>query len=132
MSSFADVKALIVEDDETSINVLLKLLDQLAVESLVVQDSYNIEDHMQNMPPVDVVFLDLEMPRVNGYSVLELLQSAPQFDGVPVVAYTTHTSHLNEARTAGFHSFLGKPLDNRLFPELLGRILDGEQVWEIS
>jgi CheY-like chemotaxis protein len=132
MSNFSDVTALIIEDDQTSINVLLKLLDQLAIESVVIPDSYNIQDHMTNLPPVNVVFLDLEMPRVNGYSVLELLQTNPQFDGVPVVAYTTHTSHLNEARTAGFHSFLGKPLDSRRFPELLELILDGEQVWEIS
>jgi CheY-like chemotaxis protein len=132
MKNFSNITALIIEDDQTSINVLLKLFEQLSITALVIPDSYNINSYLQNLPPVDVVFLDLEMPRVNGYSVLELLQDSAHFDNVPMVAYTTHTSHLNEARSAGFHSFLGKPLDSRQFPELLGRILAGEQVWEIA
>ena len=132
MANFNGVSALIIDDDQTSINVLLRLLDQLSITSAVIPDSYKISDYLETIPQVDVVFLDLEMPRVNGYNVLELLQSVSHFDGVPVVAYTTHTSHLNEARTAGFHSFLGKPLDSRMFADQLYRILSGEHVWEIA
>src|SRR5687768_14592560 len=132
MSNFENVTALIIEDDQTSINVLRKLLDQLLIKSVVIADGYNIESYLKTLQVPDVVFLDLEMPRLNGYSVLDVLHSSRKFDGVPVVAYTTHTSHLNEARTAGFHSFLGKPLDSRLFSDQLERILQGEAVWEIT
>ncbi|HRF96790.1 MAG TPA: response regulator, partial [Aggregatilineales bacterium] len=79
----------------------------------------------------DVIFLDLEMPQSNGYSVLEYIQRAPQLANIPVVAYTTHTSHLNNAKNAGFHSFLGKPIDGRRFPAMLEKILNGEPVWEV-
>lgn len=132
MSYFENVTALIIEDDQTSINVLRKLLDQLLIKSVVITDAYNIESYLKTLQVPDVVFLDLEMPRLNGYGVLETLQGHPKFSKIPVVAYTTHTSHLNEAKTAGFHSFLGKPLDSRVFASQLQRILQGERVWEIA
>ena len=50
---------------------------------------------------------------------------------IPVVAYTTHTSHLNAVKQAGFNGMLGKPLDSRQFPDQLTRILAGEAVWEV-
>jgi CheY-like chemotaxis protein len=71
------------------------------------------------------------MPSSNGYTVLEYLQRNNRFDGVPVVAYTTHISHLNDAKRAGFHSFLGKPIDGRNFAKNLEKILKGQAVWEI-
>ena len=55
---------------------------------------------------------------------------APMKD-IPVVAYTTHTSHLNSVKQAGFNGMLGKPLDSRQFPDQLTRILAGEAVWEV-
>jgi CheY-like chemotaxis protein len=68
---------------------------------------------------------------MNGYAVLEHIQQNEKYSGVPVVAYTTHISHLNDARRAGFHSFLGKPIDGRNFGKQLERILNGESVWEV-
>jgi CheY-like chemotaxis protein len=132
MTHFQGAQALIIEDDQTSINVLQRLLEQLQVATAVIHDNINIADQLRHVSPPDVIFLDLEMPLSNGYTVLEILQDDPTFDGVPVVAYTTHTSHMNDARRAGFHSFLGKPLDSNQFPDQLACILNGESVWEVS
>jgi two-component system cell cycle response regulator DivK len=131
MSQFEGIRALIIEDDQTSINVLMRLLNQLAIEADVIHDSAAMEEQLSAISRPDVIFLDLEMPAANGYTVLEMIQRDECFDGVPVVAYTTHTSHMNDARRAGFNGFLGKPLDSSLFPGQLARILNGEQVWEV-
>ncbi len=131
MSIFAGKTAVIIEDDASSIKVLQQLLKQVGVSTGVLQDSYTIGEQIASLDSVDVIFLDLEMPFSNGYNVLELIQQSQHLAGVPVVAYTTHTSHLNEAKRAGFHSFLGKPLDGRHFAEQLGKILSGEAVWEV-
>jgi two-component system cell cycle response regulator DivK len=131
MSQFEGIQALIIEDDRTSINVLMRLLDQLDVVTAVIHDSALVKDELGGINRPDVIFLDLEMPATNGYKVLELIQHDEYFDGVPVVAYTTHTSHLNDARRAGFDGLLGKPLDSSLFPGQLARILNGEPVWEV-
>ena len=131
MPQFEGLQVLIIEDDRTSINVLKRLLNQLDVDPAVIHDSVVIQDELGEVTRPDVIFLDLEMPATNGYKVLEMLRQDEYFDGVPVVAYTTHTSHMNDARRAGFSGFLGKPLDSSLFPGQLARILNGEQVWEV-
>lgn len=130
MLSIEGKRALIIDDDQRSIAVLRKMLDQLTVKSTAISDSYHIEAQLQNVDRPDVIFLDLEMPGVNGYAVLKLLQSSLRFMDVPVVACTVHISQMNKGKAAGFHSFLGKPLDSHSFPDQLNRILSGNPVWE--
>jgi CheY-like chemotaxis protein len=128
--TFTGIRALIIEDEETSVDVLRNLLNQLEIDSSVIYSSPEMAEIIGQSARPDVIFLDLEMPGMNGYEVLELIHSDSEFDGVPVVAYTTHISHMNEARRAGFHSFLGKPLRRYDFADNLRRILNGEPVWE--
>jgi CheY-like chemotaxis protein len=131
MTQFTGKTALIIEDDETSIKVMVQLLKQVGMPAAIIRDSFDLATQLQTISSPDVIFLDLEMPQSNGYSVLEYIQRAPQLANIPVVAYTTHTSHLNNAKNAGFHSFLGKPIDGRRFPSMLEKILNGEPVWEV-
>lgn len=131
MGKLSGKYALIIEDDMPSVEVLQMLLDQVSVDSEVIGDNQRIANDLDEVNVPDVIFLDLEMPSSNGYKVLDMIRSSQRFDDVPVVAYTTHTSHLNDARKAGFHSFLGKPLDSARFAEQLERILNGESVWDI-
>ncbi len=99
------------------------------VTSSVITDSRRLDAALADMAAVDVVFLDLEMPGLNGFDVLERLQSDPRFQKIPIVAYTVHTREIDQAAQRGFHSFLGKPLDPDKFPDQLARILQGERVW---
>ena len=130
LSSFEGIAALIIEDDQTSIDVLQSLLGHIGVGFNTISE--NVVQNIQSIPRPDVIFLDLEMPGLNGYEVLELLRSDARFQTVPIVAYTTHTSHLTQAHSAGFSGFLGKPLNRHDFAENLARILRGESVWEIQ
>jgi two-component system cell cycle response regulator DivK len=128
--SLTGMHALIIEDEQTSIDVLQNLLNQLDVGSSVIYGGMEIGEHIRQAARPDVIFLDLEMPGHNGYEVLEMIRAEAEFDGVPVVAYTTHLSHMNDARRAGFDGFLGKPLHRGEFADNLTRILNGESVWE--
>jgi CheY-like chemotaxis protein len=131
MPSFNGKLALIIEDDTTSIRVLEQLLKLLQVETYVLTDTGNFYHDLAEIPVPDVIFLDLEMPGRNGYEILDYLKTSNIVQSVPVVAYSTHVSHLNNARDAGFHSFLGKPLDGKLFAQQLDDILNNIPVWEV-
>lgn len=131
MRDFKSLRALIIEDDQSSVDVLQSLLTDLQVTSDVIFDSYNLTENLQGVPRPDVVFLDLEMPASNGYSVLDYIRNNAVFEGVPIVAYTTHISHMNEAKRAGFDGFLGKPLSRSEFPDQLSDILNGKSVWSV-
>jgi CheY-like chemotaxis protein len=129
------LSALIIEDDPVSIDVLATLLEQIHVQTTVITLTIGSDFDPAALNAVDrpdVIFLDLQMPGTNGYGILQVLQSNPAFAGIPVVAYSTHTSHLNRARAAGFHSFLGKPLEASHFADQLADILNNVPVWDVS
>jgi two-component system cell cycle response regulator DivK len=103
----------------------------MQIATNVIFDTRELNASLNTIPIPDIIFLDLEMPFINGYDVLDYIRQDSNLSQVPIVAYTTHTSHMNTAHQAGFHSFLGKPLDSTLFPDQIHRILNGEHVWEV-
>lgn len=122
--------ALIIDDNASNMNVLVRLLDKQEVSSTKVIDPKQLKNALQSIGHVDVVFLDLEMPMIDGFQVFDQLKSDTRFDNTPIIAYTVHVSELNEAHKYGFDGFLGKPLDSDRFPGQLRRIFNGEGVWE--
>lgn len=119
---------LIVEDDLLSQEVLTRLLDTQQATYSTVNNPATLEDMLPDLPPVDAVFLDLEMPHLDGYEVLAILK-AHYGSSVPMIAYTVHTSEANTAMEMGFDSFLAKPLNSDVFQDQFQRILNGEKVW---
>jgi CheY-like chemotaxis protein len=121
-------KALIFEDDVNSAKVLAHLLLKEDIESIIVTHF----GQFQSQNPVDaaIIFVDLEMPGISGYEVLEVLKRDSQYQSVPIIASSVHLNEINQVRNAGFHSFIGKPLTKDIFPDQLRRILAGERIWE--
>lgn len=123
-------QALIIDDNRSNLDVLSMLLNQYGVMVTAVQSVKLVSFALDTLVP-DVIFLDLEFPSGNGFDLLRQMKANPKLANVPIVAYTVHTSEIDEARTAGFDSFIGKPLDSRRFPDQLHRILNGQPVWEV-
>ena len=63
-------------------------------------------------PVPEVMFLDLRMPRVNGFEVLEWLQEQPHLKNILLVAvsHSNEIKDVNRAYNLGAHSFLVKPV----------------------
>ena len=120
--------ALVIDDNLQNLRVLAQLLAKQGISSTEVSDPTKLADLWQTLERVDVVFLDLEMPGLDGFHVKDMVRS--HFGELPIIAYTVHTSEINVAKQSGFDGFLGKPLDNTRFPDQLARILRGEAVWE--
>jgi CheY-like chemotaxis protein len=121
--------ALIIDDSSTGLDVLKELLGAIEVQSTTVQYASKLGQALSEMDSVDVVFLDLEMPQIDGYELLHVLREQWNISA-PIIAYTVHTSEINTARSLGFDGFLGKPIDIDRFPVLFQRIMDGKAVWE--
>lgn len=124
--------ALIIDDNAQNMGVIARLLAKQGFRTTQAADASNLEALLKTLEPVDIVFLDLELPGMSGFEVLKAMKADHRFNQVPIVACTVHLSAINQAHQAGFHSFLGKPLDAGRFPEQVARILDGERVWETS
>ncbi len=127
----APLHALIIEDNSNNSEVLAILLELQGVDSTNVRSPRQVASAIEQLDRVDVIFLDLEFPYGDGYSVFTLLRADPRYEAIPIIAYSVHTSQIDRVRAAGFQGFLGKPLSVEQFPNQLSRILNGDSVWEV-
>lgn len=125
-------RALIIDDNNLNLETLSALLHKEGMEVATTQNPSRISHMLDEVGRVDVVFLDIEFPNDDGFDYLPGLLNDARLQNVPIVAYSVHISELQEAREAGFHGFLGKPLNASAFPSQLRRILNGESVWEVG
>lgn len=124
----SEINALVIDDNAQNLRVLSQLLTRNHVKCHEVADAARLNDYVQQIEQVDVVFLDLEMPGMDGFRAKDLLRE--HLGSIPIIAYTVHVSEIDVVRQRGFDGFLGKPLNSSRFPQQLARILNGEAVWE--
>jgi DNA-binding NtrC family response regulator len=116
------VNILVVDDDPT---IRLELRETLVAEGhdvMVVGDGQSALDALHGRD-VDVVFLDLNLPRVSGLSILSALpslQSDAQF--IVMTAFATVASAV-EAMKLGAYDYLTKPFDDDELLRVLGRAI---------
>ena len=121
--------ALIIDDDAYNMYIMQRFLDGEDISYTAITDTSKLEMVLQELKRVDIVLLDLEMPKRDGYELIEILRKHLD-SAVPIVACTVHTAEINRTRKLGFFSFIAKPLDMDRFSEQIRRILRGEPVWE--
>jgi EAL domain-containing protein (putative c-di-GMP-specific phosphodiesterase class I)/AmiR/NasT family two-component response regulator len=111
---FADARILIVDDQESNVLLLDRLLRSAGARHLHrVTDARETVARCLELQP-DLVLLDLHMPHLDGVAVLQQLQAALDPDvHLPVLVLTADTTDLAKVRAleAGAKDFLTKPLD---------------------
>lgn len=106
-----DVKPtiLIVDDDQVSLSLLSKLVEQLDYNVILAEDGMKAFDIIRS-ETVDLVISDYEMPRVNGLELLAKVKSGfPRLPFILVTAYSNLTV-IREAWNAGAFDFFQKPV----------------------
>jgi len=108
-------KVLIIDDEETYVRALDWLLRQAKFRHLrgLTKSTLAREEFLRFQP--DLVVLDLHMPELDGFAVLEQLrQSVPAGEFLPVLAMTGYNAADTRSRAlaAGASDFLSKPFDN--------------------
>lgn len=126
-----NAQALIVDDNPLNSDVLITLIQNAGIDAVAIESPRHILDAIDHLTNLQVIFLDLEFPNHSGFDLLKDLKNLPRLENIPIVAYSVHTSEIDRVRKAGFHSFVGKPLDPKRFPSQLERILNNQSVWEV-
>lgn len=127
---FKNRHILVIDDNQVSIEVMVQMLEVCGVTYTTLEDPRLLDEILPEIQQhIDLVFLDLEMPGLNGYKVLEVLRQTHKIEA-PIVAYSVHLNEIEMTRVSGFDGFLGKPLSIDQFPERLSRLLQGEHLWE--
>jgi signal transduction histidine kinase/CheY-like chemotaxis protein len=82
-------RVLVIDDDETFRYVLRRIVsDQLGYEVFEANDGEHGLNRIRELHP-DIVFLDLQMPRVDGFAVLQTLRGDSQTRELPVIVFTS-------------------------------------------
>jgi CheY-like chemotaxis protein len=127
---------LYVEDEIFSRQVLEMILTRIMGYSKLTlyEDSKDFMERLKELPEKPaIIFLDIMVQPLTGYEMLKLIRSDPELQECKVVAVTANImpSDVTRLQQMGFDSLIGKPLVHKVFPELVRKILAGEQVWYI-
>ena len=130
---FTKYSALAVEDDAGGMAIIGVMMRYLGMQSYLNTTGDGVVELARAMKPrPDVIFLDINLPKTNGYEVLKQIRADEKLKDVLVVAVTAQDADTEIPRcmAAGFDGFIGKPISRSRFPRQIRRILSGEPVWE--
>lgn len=125
------VTALFIDNDQGSLVLFEELCRYMGIMYVGLQNPTYIDTMKDVLPTFDIIFLDLEMPTVTGYTILKILRAYNLKKNCPIIACTVYNTERENARQAGFDSFIVKPLNVDRFPKQLESLLAGQQIWEM-
>lgn len=104
---------LYVEDQATNLLLVQQIINTKTPHKLLtaVNAKQGIEIARQQQP--DLILMDIEMPGMNGFEALEILQGDPETAHIPVVAVTAHAmqDQVKKGRLSAFREYITKPID---------------------
>jgi len=102
--------ALVVDDSITVRRVTQRLLERNGMRVLTARDGVDAMEVLQEHTP-DIILLDIEMPRMDGYEVATRVRADARLAGIPIIMITSRVGEKHRARAIeiGVDDYLGKP-----------------------
>jgi two-component system, cell cycle response regulator DivK len=107
---------LIVDDDPKTLKLLRDLLQINGYATLEATDGKQGVDMARAKMP-DLIFMDMQMPLMDGFEATSILKADPVTKSIPVIALTACAMQgdREKCREAGCSDYMTKPLDTRAF-----------------
>ncbi len=135
------IDILLVDDDEADIKITLRAFGKEIIKNNVfsVRDGQAALDfvnhrgpyqHQEKYPRPDLILLDINMPKMNGFEVLKKLKSAQETDCIPVVMLTSsqNPQDVMQCFKNGAASYIPKPVT---YEELLQMVNVFNFYWRV-
>jgi CheY-like chemotaxis protein len=120
-------RILVAEDRPASLELIRTVLESAGYEVIQAADGQEAVEKASGNP-VDLVLLDLQMPKMDGFGVLAHLRRDAKFAKIPIVALTASAMHGDRERAlaAGFSSYIAKPIDLTALRSEMERLIGAE------
>ncbi|HEX8960964.1 MAG TPA: response regulator [Geobacteraceae bacterium] len=117
---------LLVDDVQMYLELEKDFLKHTSINILTAKDGLEALDILKANRP-DLIFMDLQMPRMDGIACCKAIKSDPELFAVPVVIVTLQGKKEDEQAcySAGCDLFMTKPLDRDRFLEAARRFISG-------
>jgi len=114
---------MVVDDSVTVRKVTSRLLERNGMNVLTAKDGVDAIAQLQDHRP-DIMLLDIEMPRMDGFEVANLIRHDEGLKDLPIIMITSRTGekHRERAMSIGVNEYLGKPYQESL-------LLDSIEKW---
>ena len=116
--------ALLADDNPINREVGAALLQALGLQVHTAPDGVEAL-RMAASASYDLVLMDVQMPRMDGYAATRSLRAMPGLSGLPVIAVTANSSTQSRdaCLAAGMNAFVTKPIDMRVLADAVQRCL---------
>jgi len=118
--SLAGLKVMVIDDSKTIRRTAETLLQKEGCEVITAEDGFDALSKIADSRP-DIIFVDVMMPRLDGYQTCALIKNNPEFKSTPVIMLSSKDGLFDKARgrIVGSDEYLTKPFSRT---ELLGAI----------
>ncbi|MFK7912383.1 MAG: Hpt domain-containing protein [Pseudomonadales bacterium] len=115
---------MVVDDSVTVRKVTSRLLERQGMDVLVAKDGVEAVAMLQERRP-DILLLDIEMPRMDGFEVARQVRHDDHLDGLPIVMISSRTGEKHQERATGLgvNRFLGKPFQESELLETIDQLV---------
>jgi PAS domain S-box-containing protein len=114
---------LLVDDEFVNLMYLSLILKEYDYKILEAGNGLEAVEMCQKHPEIDLVFMDLKMPRMSGFDASKIIkESRPELPIIAQTAYTTKEEE-DEAKRSGCDGFISKPLNKNKVVELTNKYL---------
>lgn len=124
-----NVKVLVVDDDEISVEITKRLLNEMGAETVLCNTAEAALDILNNsaVDEYKLAFFDIMLPGMDGYAAARTIRSIDREDisNLPLIALTANAFSLAEEKTvlSGMNEHIAKPVDVTEFYEKIYRYL---------
>ncbi len=121
----SDFTALVVDDDARNVFALTVLLERHGITVIGASGGREAIATLQETAGIDIVFMDIMMPLMDGYDTMRALRALPEFADLPIIAVTAKVGPDEEGRcsAAGASSYVPKPIDTSTLNAAVARWL---------
>jgi two-component system cell cycle response regulator DivK len=104
-------RILVVEDNELNLKLFCDLLRAHEFVAEPVRDGREAVERARDFDP-DLIIMDIQMPHVSGFELIENLKADPTLRSIPVMAVTAYAGREDEdrSRAAGGDAYVSKPI----------------------
>ena len=119
--------ALVADDSITMRKVTTRVLEAYDIEVATARDGVEATEFMQERVP-DLLLLDIEMPRMDGYQVAEHVRADARLRDIPIIMITSRAGkkHRDRGKEAGANAYLSKPYKESELIEEVRKLLRKE------
>ncbi|MFA7554550.1 MAG: Hpt domain-containing protein [Spongiibacteraceae bacterium] len=103
---------MVVDDSVTVRKVTSRFLERQGMEVILAKDGVDAITQLQEIERIpDVMLLDIEMPRMDGFEVANRMRHSARLKNIPIIMITSRTGdkHRERALSLGVNEYMGKP-----------------------